>query len=72
MTFHDYLNYQAPPGYLSDSRCLAYWIVNPESRAVLVFTPSSTNSFDRQDVITLPFGPAGAHGRVAVHNIFED
>jgi hypothetical protein len=46
--------------------------VNPESRAVLVFTPSSTNSFDRQDVITLPFGPAGAHGRVAVHNIFED
>jgi Uma2 family endonuclease len=40
--------------YFSDPRCLAFWVVNPEAKAVSVFTPSESPRLYMEDSLELP------------------
>ncbi len=54
--------------YCSDARCLAYWVVNPESKTVTVYT-ASTKKVLPAGVVTLP-GEIGG-GSIQLVKIFS-
>jgi Uma2 family endonuclease len=54
--------------YCSDARCLAFWVVNPDAKAVSVFTPSAPPRLFLGHSLDLPVEIGGS---ISVKDIFE-
>jgi Uma2 family endonuclease len=54
--------------YCSDTRCLAFWVVDPEAKTVSVFTPSGSPRLFSGDSLELPVEIGGS---ISVKGIFE-
>lgn len=53
--------------YCSDARCLAYWVVRPEAKAVSVFTSSAPPRLFSEHSLDLPVEIGGS---ISVNDIF--
>jgi Uma2 family endonuclease len=54
--------------YCSDARCLAFWVVNPEAKAVSVFTKSAPPQLFLGHSLDLPVEIGGS---ISVKGIFD-
>lgn len=55
--------------FLSDSRCLAVWIVDPETRTIRLLAKGTHHIFEGQSSISIPF--ALGTGCIVIEDIFN-
>lgn len=54
--------------YCLDARCLAFWVVDPEAKAVSVFTPSASTRLFLEHSLELPVEIGGS---ISIKDIFD-